>query len=278
MPTTRFWPSIALLLPIFLLLLLAGCKDADEKKEIHFQKALVYLNDNQEREAIIELRNAIQIDPRFADARYQLGLVYLKTGEVRQAFEELQRAASLDPANLDAKIKTAEFLLLNQNKADARQHIEEVLQQSPDNKDALAMLANLEMVDGAFDAALDAIDKALAVSPNEDRLWTIKGRILSMQQQYAEAEAALLKAVELDSTKMSNHATLASFYTERKEIAKARAALENMAAVFPGSPQPFLQMVSLSLAENDQEGAEAHLGQALKVDPTNSQLKTQAAD
>ena len=85
---------------LLLLLILAGCSgDPEKKKATHFKKAMVYMEEKKDKEAVIELRNAIQIDPKYAEARYQLGLLYLKSGEARQAFEELQRAATLDPNN-----------------------------------------------------------------------------------------------------------------------------------------------------------------------------------
>jgi len=258
-------------------LFLAGC-GGDKDKEEHYQKAMSYLQEHKEKEAIIELRNAIQIDPKYAQARYQLGLLYLKSGDVRQAFDELQRTASLDPSNLDANIKTAEFYLLAQKKDEARNGILRVLAQAPDNKDALALLANLELVDGKPGSALAAIDKAIAASPNEDRLYIIRGRALKDKEQFEEAGQAFMKALELDDKKIINYTTLASFYIERKELDKARALLDKMAAAMPDSSQPYLQMASIDLVENDMDKAEQHLLQALKVDPKNSKLKGAIAD
>ncbi len=271
--TLCIWSSLLVLLT------LSGCSgNPEEKKATHYKKAMVYLEEKKDKEAIIELRNAIQIDPKYSDARYQLGLLYLKNGETRQAFEELQRVATLDPSNFDAVIKTAEFYLLSQKKEDSRRTINEVLKQAPDNKDALALLANLELVEGKHEAALAAIDKALAAAPGEDRLWGIKGRVLSGKQDFAQAEQALLKAIELDDKKMANHSALAAFYAERKETDKAKRTLEKMAASFPESPYPFLQMASFDLANNDFAAAEKHFTQALNADPKNGQLKISLAE
>ena len=278
MQLKKFLSLSLVLTPFLLLTLLFGCTDEEKKKDVHFKKAMAYQSENKDKEAIIELRNAIQIDPKYAEARYQLGLLYLKSGEARQAFEELQRAATLDPKNLDAKIKTAEFYLLAKKKEDARKQIDEVLVQAPDNKDALALLANLELIDGKKDAALVAIDRAIAAAPNEDRLYSIKGRILTAKESFAAAESAFLKALELDGKKLANHATLAAFYMERKEVGKAKSTLEKMAKAFPESPQPFLQMASIDLLENNIESAEKHLQQAITVDPKDAKLKAAIAN
>ena len=56
---------------------LNACSDSEVRKKVHFDKGVEYVQQRQFKEAILEFRNAIQLDPVFAQARYQLGLVYL---------------------------------------------------------------------------------------------------------------------------------------------------------------------------------------------------------
>src|SRR5262249_41834052 len=46
--------------------------------EDHFRKGVAYFNQARYQEAVIELRNAIQIDPRRGDIRLKLGDTYLQ--------------------------------------------------------------------------------------------------------------------------------------------------------------------------------------------------------
>ena len=67
---------------VLVLLLLGGCSgDPEKKKAVHYEKAMAYVQEKNPSAAIIELRNAIQVDPKYAAARYQLGLLYLQAGE-----------------------------------------------------------------------------------------------------------------------------------------------------------------------------------------------------
>ncbi|WP_028585934.1 tetratricopeptide repeat protein [Desulfogranum mediterraneum] len=263
---------------IAFLALTAGCSDPAKDKEVHFKKAMIYLDEDKPEAAIIELRNAIQIDPKFADARYQLGLLYLKSGDPRQAFGELQRAATLDPDNLDAKVKTAEFYLLSQQKEDSRRLIEEILGQDPENIDGLALAANLELLDNSPEQALSNIDKAIALAPTEDRLYTIKGRVLAVAKKAPAAEAAFIKALDLNDQKQGNYITLVSFYLSQKQLDKAKSTLTRMAAAFPESPQPYLQMANLALRNNDLAGAEQDLLKAMEIAPKDIGLKASVAE
>ena len=51
-------------------------------------------------QAALELKNAIQIDPKFADAYYMLGMVELKRGNPKDAYGYLNKATQLAPDNM----------------------------------------------------------------------------------------------------------------------------------------------------------------------------------
>lgn len=251
---------------IFLLIgcILVGCSGNPEKKKvIHYKKALVYVEEKKADAAIIELRNAIQLDPKFADARYQLGMLYLKKGETRSAFEELQHAASLDPSNIDAKLKTAEFLLLARDKTGAKKHIEEILATHPQNIDALALHANILLIEGNFEDSVRAIDKAIALQPGLDRLYLTKGRIVIAQKKPQDAEQLFLKALELNPNKLANYQILVSYYQSRGEKDQALEIARTMVQKFPDTSEPLLLLAALHRDRGDEQKVEEIYREAL---------------
>ncbi len=62
-------------------------------------------------EAVIEFRNAIRIDPRFADAYYQLSQAALAQHDWTGAYVALGKAIDLDPALLDARLERAQLYM-----------------------------------------------------------------------------------------------------------------------------------------------------------------------
>jgi len=48
--------------------------------------------------AELEFKNAVQIDPKFADGHYMLGMVSLRKGNIRGAYGAFSKAVELSPA------------------------------------------------------------------------------------------------------------------------------------------------------------------------------------
>jgi tetratricopeptide (TPR) repeat protein len=115
---------ITLAVLIAFALLLTGCQTSPEKKKLnHYNKGVEYLQKGEAQSAVLELKNAIEIDGNFADAHYQLGLAYLNLREYDKATIAFGNAASNDPTNIDARLQiantfipTEDYLKLNKNK------------------------------------------------------------------------------------------------------------------------------------------------------------------
>ncbi len=257
----------------FLLTLTLSCSTPEEKKIAHFSKAMEYIKKADDKTAIIELRNAIQLDPKFADARYQLSLLYLKMGNAQNAFQELQRTTSLDPENLDASTKLAEFYLISKNKDDSRKFINRVLEKNPTYADALALLANLEIIEGNFDKALKTLEKVPTAELEADRFYNIKGRIFASQKQWPQAEEMFNSAIEANPKNFSNYRTLLLMYQQQERLTDVEILLKKMGETFPENSQPHLFLASLYESKKEYTKAEEELQQAMEIDKDEPGLR-----
>ncbi len=262
-----------LYLLIFTLFFAISCSNPEAKKKDHYAKALQYVEKDNTKAAIIELRNAIQLDPKYAEARYQLGLLYLKEGNLQNAFQELQRTASLDPDNLDANIKMAEFYLISKKKEESRKHVEKVLSKQPDYPDALALLANLEIIEGNFKNALEALEKVPTAEQESDRFYNIKGRIYAAQKKWPEAEELFQKAIDVNPENFTNFQTMLLIYQEQKKTQEAEILLHTMAEHFPDNPQPHLFLASLHATKKEFSKTESELIKAIDKAKENPELR-----
>ena len=74
---------------------------------------------------------------------------------------------------------------------------EKVLPNVSTPSDDLALAEKL-FADGDYKGALDAANRVTETTPDKAKAWFIKGRVLMLDQDYAQAEPAIVKAVALD--------------------------------------------------------------------------------
>lgn len=245
-------------------LLLIGCSTSpEEKKTAHYQKGMEYVNAGEYRAAVIEFRNAVQIDPSFAEARYQLGLAYLKTEQPGNALGELERAASLDPSNKDALIKAAELYLLARQIDKSRELIQKMIAAEPGFSDAHALLARAELAEGRREAARKAITRALELHPDNDGYYIVLGQVLTADQRLDEAEESIKKAVEIDPS-LRNIKTLIGFYTIWRTNDAAESAISKLLEQTPDSNELHLDLANFYTSRGRLDEAEKYILSAVE--------------
>src|SRR5580692_2045213 len=91
--------------------LLVGCsRDPNVRKQKYFESGERYFEKAKYREAAIQYSNAIQVDPRFANAHYHLALAFLRLSQETRAYQELSRTLELDPDNYEARLDLTNLL------------------------------------------------------------------------------------------------------------------------------------------------------------------------
>jgi tetratricopeptide (TPR) repeat protein len=115
-------------------LLLAGCpQDPQVKKQQHFDRGSRQLEEGKYNEAIIELRNALQLDASFVPALYALGRAYYAKGWYVDAARELSRAAEREPGAIPIRIVLGQAFLALGDSNKAEEQAEAIRRVEPDN-------------------------------------------------------------------------------------------------------------------------------------------------
>jgi len=187
--------------------------------------------------ALEALKKAYEIDPDNKDIIYSLADMYDKLRDVANAEQLFLRIIELEPGNMNNYYIAAEFYkrYAGENK-DLKQKAEQMylrrIETDPDAVQGYAYMANYydnlpatEFKD-KFDRALEYHSKRKAIEPNSAELYYTIGvnrfnkayqlqNFLSDAQKAeagAEAETALLKAIELDPTFANSFAYMKMLY------------------------------------------------------------------
>lgn len=213
-----------------LLVAMVGCTSVAERKQRHFALGNDHAAKGEYPEAIIEYRNAVQLDEKFGPARYRLALAYEHTGDMNQAFREMVRAADLMPDDTDVQLRAGGLLLLAGRYEDAAARAQKVLGRDPKNVDALILLGKGGAGLKDSDSALALLQNATKQLPDDPRLQQSVGELQRSRGNLGAAEAALKRAVALAPQSLQPRQTLALYYSSVGRNADAEQILKDAVA------------------------------------------------
>jgi tetratricopeptide (TPR) repeat protein len=148
-----------------LALLLAGCQPPEERAAEYLARARELYAAGDYTKAGVEARNAIQIQPKNADARYLLALVAEQKGEMGQMLSNLAVVIEEDPKNQPAKVKLGTLLVFAQDYNGAGLLADEALALEPNDPAAHVLKARLNLQKQDIPATLASLDKAIELEP-----------------------------------------------------------------------------------------------------------------
>ena len=224
--------------PLWILLILTmtsmllGCGESNLTGAEYVERAREYHDKGDFQSSVIELKNAVRVDPGNAEARWLLGGIYLEIENGASAEKELIRARELGLDSHALKSSLGEALLLQRKFLEVIEQIEPDIDAIPENfseilrirGEAELGLGNLptacllftEAQDTApnygpvylglarcavgsddMDAALDQVEKAIELDPMYSKSWLLLGQIARVQGRDVAAGEAFTKAVEL---------------------------------------------------------------------------------
>jgi cytochrome c-type biogenesis protein CcmH/NrfG len=127
---------------------------------------------------------------------------------------------------------------LQQNKLDAAErHIKAAIAQSPDDAYNLSTLGFLKFRQEKYDDALDALSRAAKIDPANPEIQNYLGVTLSHKGLRVQAETALRKALQLDTSYAPAHNNLAVIYLSQNPPMAQLARWHYQKALDAGQPR-----------------------------------------
>jgi tetratricopeptide (TPR) repeat protein len=118
-------------------------REQRELADFHLQRGRRLFEQEQNLEALAELRKAIYLAPYESEPHLLIGRIYLRTGRAREAIESL-RVALWSRETAPGRIALAEGLLALGDRTGARREATRALQLDPVSQEAKALLARLD--------------------------------------------------------------------------------------------------------------------------------------
>jgi tetratricopeptide (TPR) repeat protein len=129
------------LLAVLLLLACVACGGPGERRDKFYHKGKALYEQGDYVKAALEVKNALQVDPKFTDGYLLLGKINLAQKKFRAAYGAFAKAVSLDAEKYEAQLGMGKLLLLGREPAKALEKADLVLKAEPDNEKAKVLRA-----------------------------------------------------------------------------------------------------------------------------------------
>jgi len=257
--------------------LFAGCsRDPNVRKQKFLESGNRYRDKGKFREAAIQYQNAVQLDPRFAEAHYQLAEAYLKLHDDSHAYAELYQTAELAPDNYPAQVDLANLLISHGDPKQAQTYLDVLRQKQPNTPETHEAWANFYSAQDNLGAAVQEMQKGIAADPSRSESYLnlafLQNRADSSNPKadFKDAEANFIKAAETGPKAMNAQLALGVFYQSRNRLPEAEQQFRHAIVVDPKDPDPRAAYVRLLMAEGKKGEIESFLKQTKKDLSDNS--------
>jgi len=213
--------------------------------------------------------------PESADAHFLLGYVLFREQKAKESLAEFTEGAKFRrPAAQELETVASDYVLLD-DFADADKWFTEVVAERPQDDHAWYLLGRTKYKEGRYEEAVASFEHALAQHPKyveaEDNLGLASRELNKLDQ----AGDAFQKAIEWQGDRPVNpqpFLNLGTLLIVQEQAAKAVPLLEKAAALAPENPTIHEQLGAAYTALNNLPKAQSELQAAVKLAPDTSAL------
>src|SRR5438552_7140271 len=232
---SRAW-GILLIVGLALVAAVSCAQTPEAKKQGALTRGEKYMKDGKANEAIIEFRNALQIDQNFVPAIQGLGRAYAAKSWYRDALREFQRAqkSAPDSLSLAADVGRSSVEVGAWNEAEAQATL--ILGKDPHNREGLYIQATALLGQGKSQEALAVLDTVPAGEMPPD-LGRITAAALFRLGKVPEAEQAFRGILAKNPQDAQSLAGLGAIELSRNRLPEALKLYEQAKAIQPADPR-----------------------------------------
>jgi len=261
----------------FLIVMLAACSSPEEKKMKFFEKGKSLYEQEAYTKARLEIKNALQMDPNFADGYYWLGRTEQKLGNLQRAYGSFLKAVELNPDILPAQLAIVKLLLLSRETEKSLEKIELVLGKEPDNYEARILKGSLLLMKKDTNGAINYLEALDAEGQNQPDFYLTLAAAHTQNKDYIKAEDIYRQGLAENPDSTALYLALARYYRNQERFDEAAEMIQEIIKREPENVTYKINLATLYWDDGREESAIKVVNDIISNDPTHVDFRILAA-
>ena len=252
-----------------LAVLIAACGGVEEKKMKFFDKGKALFEKGDFVKARLEFKNALQIDPKFAQGYFMLGQVEMRMKNPKGAFQAFSKAVDLDPKLVDAQIALGHYFWRQSRRKRPKRRRTWYWPANPEDKDALLLKASCLVETGKREEGEKILKALIQNNPKMPAPYLILARVNVAEKDLKGACAWLTALLEQDEGNRNARLLLASLLEQEKDLKEAEVQYKKLVDQAPEDANLKILLVRFYARNHQNEEAEKILKELVTSHPEN---------
>ena len=235
--------------------------------EAHYVLARALDGKKMPEEAASQLFEAVRLDPNYADAHYNLAQALLQAGKLDEAISHLSVVVQRQPQHAAARHTLGAILITKGMLEEAQSHLSEAVRLDPNNADAHYNLAQAMLRQGKTSEATQHLSETVRLRPDDADAHYQFGLALAQQEQPDEAIRHWSQAVQLRPDFAQAHHNLGVALARRGNLSEAADHWLHVVRLDPNNAEVHYMLATAMASMGKLDQALEHYTKAVQLKP-----------
>ncbi len=253
-----------------ILIVFLGCSD---RKELRLQKFLLKgnlsLKEGNPEQAAYYFKEALKVEPCFADALNNLGTISFQQTHWDEALTYYNQSIRCQPDFLPAYFNRANTYYELKEYFNAQKDVQKIIAQKPDTAVAYFIQGLVDTKMRDYQSAVTAFDKAIRLDSMNVEYRVNRGTVRYYLHQYPEAEKDLAVAASINARESNIYNTQAMIEISKGNHEAALLLIQKALDISPDQPFYLNNRGFIFLMQNHLEDALVDIDRSIVLDPNN---------